>query len=195
MTLERGFGTWVRELNAGEESAAAEVFRRFAARLTLLARAQFRQRMLQKEDPEDVVQSVFSSFFRQQREGQFTFAGWDSVWDVLVVITLHKCHNRREYFLAARRDIHREVTLGTWEGPASEPAAPEPTPEEVATLADLIEGLLRPLDEDHRAILSLYLQDYTVPEIARRAGFSQRTVWRSLRRVRNHARRLLAEDP
>ena len=49
-------------LRAGDNAAAAEVFRRFANRLIGLARTHLDARVRQKVDPEDVMQSALKSF-------------------------------------------------------------------------------------------------------------------------------------
>ena len=76
--LHRGRG---REgLRRGEAHAAEQVFLRFAQRLIALARSRIDAAVRSKEDPEDVVQSVFRSFFTRQRGGQFLLADWESLW-------------------------------------------------------------------------------------------------------------------
>src|SRR5262249_54926721 len=105
------FDALMSGLRAGDPSAADDVFRRYARRLIALARARLEARIGRKVDPEDVLQSVFRSFFTRYGEGQFTPGDWDSLWRILAVITLRKCGNRMEYFRAARRDVTREVSL------------------------------------------------------------------------------------
>lgn len=192
MPRHPSFNTLVERLRAGDEEAAAEVFGRFVTRLIALTRAHLEKSIRNKEDPEEVVQSVFRSFFRRQREGQFTLDSWESIWSILTVIALRKCHNRVEFFRAARRDVQREVPLATTGESAArwEAVAREPTPAEAAVLADTVEHLMRGLEATDRAILSLHLQDYSVPEICAQVGYAERTVWRSLNRIRNRLRRM-----
>jgi RNA polymerase sigma-70 factor (ECF subfamily) len=183
-------------LRAGDEDAAAEVLYRFAHRLVALARAQLESKIRQKEDPEDVVQSVFRSFFRRGREGQFQIDDWESLWGILTVITLRKCGNRIEYFHAARRDVQREAQLLTSResGVNWEAVARDPTPAEAAMLAETVEQMMRGLDESDRQIVSLHLQGYTAPEISAEVGYAERTVWRTVARIRKRLRRLQAEE-
>jgi RNA polymerase sigma-70 factor (ECF subfamily) len=196
MPRDDSFDELLARLRAGDEAAAAEVFSRFRDRLIALARSHLEEVLRHKEDPEDVVQSVFRSFFRRQREGQFTLESWENIWSLLTVITLHKCGNRIEYFRAARRNVHREVPLeeANEESAALAAVARDPTPQEAAVLADTLEGLMRALDEVDQEVLSLHLQDYTVPEISRQIGYAERTVWRTLERIRKRAHRLLVEQ-
>src|SRR5262249_28310606 len=134
------FAALIGRLRAGDEEAAAEVFNRFAHRLIGLARAQLEQGIRRKEDPEDIVQSVYRSFFRRQQAGQLQLDSWESLWVVLTVITLRKCGNRIEYFHAARRDVQREAEVlpgEAWKA-LEGVAARDPTPSEAAVLAETV---------------------------------------------------------
>ena len=62
-----------------------------------------------KLDPEDVVQSVYRSFFGRYQAGQFDLATWDALWSLLTVITVRKCLNRTEYYLAQCRNVAGEI--------------------------------------------------------------------------------------
>src|SRR5262249_6637128 len=149
-----------------------------------LARRQLGPQIRQKVDPEDVLQSVFRSFFRRNAEGQFgEFESWDNLWAMLVVLTQRKCGRRIDYFHAARRDVQREVSCP---GPADRssadlaPSADEPTPSEAAMLTETVERLMNNLEGRHREILSLSLQGYNPSEVSARVGCTERTVYRVL---------------
>ena len=114
-------------------------------------------RLRQKEDPEDVLQSVYHSFFVRQARGEFDLRDWDSLWSLLATITLHKCGHRVEHFQAARRDVRREVAPPTRDDPTAswEGIAREPTPQEAAVLSELLEQTMRGLEGYQRQILEL----------------------------------------
>jgi RNA polymerase sigma-70 factor (ECF subfamily) len=181
-------------LRQGDPDAAGQVFHRFARRLIGLARTRLAERIDHKEDPEDVIQSVFRSFFLRQRAGEFEIGGWDSLWSILALITLRKCHNRAAYHHADRRDINREaVPPAPWERTGAWLTIDrEPTPEEAAVLAETVELLLRRLEPRDREILSLHLQGWDAVEISARVGRARRTVRRVLERTRQALERLLA---
>ena len=182
------FDNLMAQLRKGDNDAATQVFHRFAGRLILLAQKRLGQQIRPKYDPEDVLQSVFRSFFRRQAAGELDkLQTWDSLWGMLVVITLRKCGRRLDYFHAACRDVHREVSAPTSvdeSAPHWEAAAPEPTPAEAAMLTDLVEHLLSRLEGRHREILALCLQGYTAPEVSTQVGCTERTVYRVLDRVK-----------
>src|SRR5262249_32173119 len=154
---------------AGDQEGAAVIFARFANRLIALARSRLDRLPRPKADPEDVVQSVFRSFFLRQANDPFTLTSWDNVWGMLTVITLRKCGHRLEYYHAARRDVQREVgqppsaddSAMSWQA-----IAREPTPVEAAMLAETVEQVMRGLKERERPVLTLCLQGYSIPEIS-----------------------------
>ena len=94
------FFSLMARLRSGEDAAAREVFERFAGRLVALARRRFNLLLARKVDPEDVVQSAYKSFFVRHRAGKLDVGGWDGLWNLLTLITLRKCADRAEYFLA-----------------------------------------------------------------------------------------------
>ena len=110
MDPDRSFNDLMARLRAGDNAAATEVFNRFTNRLIGLARSRLDRLIRQKVDPEDILQSVYRSFFRRHAQGRFDVASWDNLWGMLTVITLRKCMRQSERHHAASRDVSREVT-------------------------------------------------------------------------------------
>jgi RNA polymerase sigma-70 factor, ECF subfamily len=198
MDADRSFEDLMARLRAGDNAAAAEVFNRFTNRLIGLARSRLDHLIRQKIDPEDILQSVYRSFFRRHAQGRFDVASWDNLWGMLTVITVRKCNYRRKYFRAACRDVEREVVLP----PAADPLAPEfealardPTPSEAARLAETVELVMRELTDREQNMLALSLQGYDVAEISTRVARTERTVQRVLKRVRERLEQIHAEPP
>lgn len=188
MPNEPSFDELMGHVRAGDDDAAARLFHRFAHRLIGLARARLDPTVRKKVDPEDVVQSAYRSFFVRYADGQFDLDGWDSLWALLTVLTVRKCGRQIEYYRAARRDVHRELTppRSPEDSRASVQAvAREPTPEEAVALAETVEELLRTLDSRNRDMVSLSLQGYKPAEIAAQCGCTERTVQRVLKAVKN----------
>jgi len=196
MDADGSFATLLADLRAGDEEAARAVFHRFARGLIALAQARLDGRLARKEDPEDVLQSVFRSFFVRCREGQFDLDGWDSLWGVLTLITLRKCGNHLKHFQAALRRIDREVPPAPADGssPGWQAIDPEPTPEQATVLTETLELLLRRLEPRDREVLALHLQGCDPAEISARVGRARRTVRRTLERIRQTLDRLQAGE-
>lgn len=194
MTAEPSFTDLMGRLRAGEPAAAEQLFHRFAHRLVGLAQGHLDARTRRLVDPEDVLQSVFRSFFLRHADGQFTLNDWDGLWAMLVVITLRKCGRRVNHFRAARRDLRREVAPPRDEAEAEWQALAEgPTPGEAAALCDLLDQLRARSGEDW-PMLALSLQGHTQAEISATAGCTERTVRRVLARARQRLQKLLGAE-
>ena len=63
----------------GDEDAARQLFDRYAEQLVALARRRISQRLASRIDPEDIVQSVFRTFFHRAKQGQFHLEEPDDV--------------------------------------------------------------------------------------------------------------------
>jgi RNA polymerase sigma-70 factor, ECF subfamily len=164
----------------GDDEAAAVIFQRFVDRLAAHADRYLSPAVRRRTDPEDVVQSVYRTFFRRVRQGEFQVDHWGSLWGLLTRIAVRKCahagrgkNRTREVLLSPGSD-----TLEWAEG--WEALAREPSPAEEAALSDLLETLLDPLRESHREIVRLTLQGHTQEEVGERLGCSERTVRRVL---------------
>ena len=197
MSVHASFDELMARLLAGDQSAASQVFNLFTHRLIALARSRLDSQIRGKVDPEDVAQSVWRSFFLRQAEGEFDLADWNSLWGLLVVITLRKCGRQIEHFRAARRDLKREATPPHptdsshtgWEA-----VAREPTPSEAAILTETVEQLMLELRDDReRQILSLSLQGVRVSAISTQVGLTERTVERVRERVRKRLEQMRDE--
>jgi len=184
-------------LRAGDNSAARVVVDRYACRLAALARKKLDRRILSKEDPEDVLQSVFKSFFLRCGQGQFQLDSREDLWALLVSLTLHKCGHRADFFHAGKRNVFREVQAAQAQDSSSvaelEGLARDPTPVEAAILAEMIEKLLSGLEPHQRDIVQLSLEGENAVKIAEQVGVTQRTVQRVQKGVRERLERWRTE--
>lgn len=187
MSPDSSFFDLMSRVQQNDAGAAKQLFDRFAHRLIGLARAHLDGRLRGKVDAEDVMQSVFKSFFRIQRAHGVSLSDWNDLWSLLTVITLRKCGHCLRYHRAARRDVRRECAAVVSDDDADagwEAVAREPSPLEALMLSETVEELLRGLDERDRLIASLALQGYTRQEIAERVSCTERTVYRVFGRLR-----------
>jgi RNA polymerase sigma-70 factor (ECF subfamily) len=194
---DSSFDGLMDRLRARDGEAARQVFNRFAGRLIGLAQTRLDRLVRAKVGPEDVVQSVFRSFFRCHADGQFDVRGWDGLWALLVVITARKCGRQLRRFRGPGRDVRREVPAAAPPDDSAtgwEALARDPSPEEAAVLADTLAQLMRGLRERERQVLELRLQGHTVPEISARVGRTEYTVEGILKRLRQRLRSLSDED-
>jgi RNA polymerase sigma-70 factor (ECF subfamily) len=195
MSDDADFADLMARLRAGDPDAAADLFRRFAGRLAVLAAHRLGPLAKGKLDPEDVVQSAFKSFFRRQADGRLAPESWGGLWALLTRITLHKCGHKLAYLCAARRDVRREVALPPPDlsDPSWQVVATEPTPAQATIVAETVERVAGSLEPYHRDIFRLALERYTAGEIALQVGVTERTVQRVLKRVRKRLEALADE--
>src|SRR5262249_35780113 len=99
----------VERLKEGNPRAPELLFRRYAVRLARLAEQHLSRKVAVRVDGEDVVQSVFRTFFRRCASGEFTVDGSGRLWRLLVTITLNKVRAGVRYHTAARRDVAAEA--------------------------------------------------------------------------------------
>ena len=192
MAKSQSFADHMARLKTGDEEAAASIFNRFATRLVGLTRKRVAEHLRRKEDPEDIVQSVFRSFLTREAAGQFDLKSWPELWSLLVVMTIRKCNCRFDYFFAARRDIRREQARPLRADDSAsgmEALARDPLPSEVAAFNDLLQKIMISLQERGRQVLTLSLQGYAVPEIKSQLDCSERTIFRILNQVKKRLHR------
>jgi len=173
----------------GDEMAAEALFSRYFQRLTLLARSRLSPRLARRTDPEDIVMSVYRSFFTQAREGRYTLRRGGDLWRLLSSITRYKLLHQARDQNAFRRSIDVELPLDQVEEWRFLERQREPSPEEAAALADELERVLAQLSALGRRVLELRLQGAQLAEIAEDTGRSERTIRRALGQIRE----LLAE--
>jgi len=173
----------------GTKSAAYELNQRYRQRLCALVARELDRRLQGREDPEDIAQSTLRSVFRFLRnasEGQVHFDHEGALWKLIEKIARRKILKHGEHHRAQKRDPNREA------GPADEQAPfPEPTPEDAAAYADIVEQVLQDLDPIYAEILQLRLAGHSERKIAEQLGISREAVHFRLRRLGDRLTRLL----
>lgn len=163
-------------LRAGDRQAANQLFTLYVNRLTRLAQQHLSRKIAGRLDGEDIVQSVFRTFFRRSARGEFQIDSSAKIWRLLVKITLLKARAKGRHHTAEKRDVRAEKIVGEdawWLQTVSR----EPGPDEAASLVDLIESLLRDRPTLFGDILQLRLQGRGPTEIARQLGISRQNVY------------------
>jgi RNA polymerase sigma-70 factor (ECF subfamily) len=195
--MSNSFAQFLARLHSRDDAATEELFGRFAHQLIALALRHIEAGLRHKVDPEDVVQSVYKSFFRRYGDGNLDVVNWNSLWGLLALIAVRKCAERAAYHRAECRDAAREVSgpPGDEAAPWLEPLGREPTPHEAAVLTETVEHLFAGLDEEERPVLELSLQGYTTREISERLGRAERTVRLLREGIRHRLERMQRESP
>jgi len=169
----------IERLQAGDAQAAEEVFARYAQQLTAVAEKHLSRKVAGREGGEDVVQSVFRTFFRRSARGDFQIDGSAQIWRLLVKITVLKARAKGRFHTADKRNVGAE-TAEIPEAWLLAAASREPGPDEALIMMDEMESLLRGLPPLYAEILELRLQGFGPSEIAGRTSVSRQTVYRAL---------------
>ena len=157
---------------------------RFGDRLIRLAKSRLPDRLQRRIDPEDIVQSVFRSFFARHEAGQFEFSEAPDVWRLLAAITYAKIQKTIRFHARQQRDIGRESYSDDCVRPTYDVS---PNASAVIMMMELLDQILEELPETHREIVRLRMESFTISEIAERMKISTRTVLRALKLVREVA--------
>jgi RNA polymerase sigma factor (sigma-70 family) len=181
----------LRRLRLGSEDAATQLYLRYAQRLLALARAKSSPDLARRVDPEEIVQSVFGSFFRGASSGYYDVPVGEELWKLFLVIALNKIRAKGAYHRAAKRDVRR--TAG---GEYLEQCPERPEGQEAALgfLKLTVEEALERLPPQHRRMVTFRVEGHEVAEIAERTGRSKRTVERILQEARTRLAHLLQEQ-
>ena len=165
---------------SGDEDAALQLYYRYADRLLRLASKNTPAELAPRFDPEDIVQSVFRTFFRRAAKGQYEAPEGDELWKLLLVMALNKVRARGTYHRAGKRDIRKTQQLlqGTEQ-------LDEKNAEEAKSILCLsVEEMIQKQPASHRGIIRLRIDGLEVQAIADRENRSKRTVERILQSFR-----------
>lgn len=186
--------TLLRRLKSGEGDAATELYLRYARRLHGLARRQTSSELSRRVDPDEIVQSVFRTFFRRAAGGSYDIPPSEELWRLLLVITLNKIRRASVFHRAARRDVRRTVSTGDDNilQHLEQVSFQDDAALHVLRLVvdELIAGLPAPQD----AMVRLRIDGHEVEEIASMTQRSKRTVERTLQKFREKISRILEQE-
>jgi RNA polymerase sigma-70 factor (ECF subfamily) len=182
----------LRRLQHGQADASTELYLRYAERLLALTANQSSPDLARRVDPEDLVQSVFRTFFRRASLGHYTVPDGEEIWKLLLVIALNKVRATGAFHRAAKRDVRR--TVG---GEAFDRAVEShPSQDEAALnfLRMVVEELLEGLPDAHRRMIELRIEGQEVNDIAVAVQRSKRSVERVLQDFRQRLDAMIGED-
>lgn len=180
MSASESTSELMNQLACGDHAAASAIYARYARQLFGLADARINQRLRSRVAPEDIVQSVFRTFFRRANDGEFSVDHSGALWRLLVQITLNKVGKQVERHQAGKRDVQLEGALGELQIVDREAG-----PADVAALTDELDSLMAHLNDSECRILRAALAGEPLPEIATTSDCSLWTVRRILRRIRH----------
>jgi RNA polymerase sigma-70 factor, ECF subfamily len=186
--------TLLRRLRAGQEDAATELYLRYAKRLHGLANRQTSATVARRVEPDDIVQSVFRTFFRRVKKGDYDIPAGEELWRLLLVITLNKIRRAALFHTAQRRDVRRTTSsdvagIDRYLSTESSQAG-----DALSILQMVVADLIRELPAVKAEMIRLRIDGHEVDEIANLTQRSKRTVERTLQEFRHNLSRSYDED-
>lgn len=181
----------VRRFHAGEQDAATALYKRYAQRLQRLAERSTSSDLAARFDAEDVVQSVFRTFFRRVQIGHYDLPAGEELWRLLLVISLNKIRTLAVHHRAQKRSV--AVTVAPDTQSLAQVADAASNDVALQSLQTVIRELLSTLPDSQQKIILRRIDGCQVEEIAAEAGRSKRTVERVLQTFRQRLRDIIDE--
>lgn len=166
---------------AGDNNAAEQIFNRYVSRLIGLAGANMSDRLKRRVDPEDIVQSVYRSFYRRSEAGDFEITKSGDLWRLLAMITVNKVRKKAVFHGRKKRDAKLDLAFNSvFDGGSVDSFLEDPAVDEAAVALDELSDFMSTLADKQRLVLELKLQGLELAEIATKAKRSERTIRRIL---------------
>jgi RNA polymerase sigma-70 factor (ECF subfamily) len=197
MTTENASGgmssdkTLMRRLQLGESDAATDLYVRYANRLLGLVRHQMSDRLERRADAEEIVQSVFRTFFRRATVGHYDVPEGEELWRLLLVIALNKIRGTADYHYAQRRDARRTTLVDGTE--MEQRGEFSQNNEAFVALKLVIEELLETFAPVKADMIRMRIEGYEIEEISRQTRRSKRTIERCLQAFRSKLQEQLGD--
>ncbi len=181
-----------RQAQEGDESAFAEIVRRYSPRVFSVASRFFRQRSL----VEEAAQEVFLKAYTQlgSYEGRGSFEGWLTRIATNTCLNMIRGAKRRPELTVS--DLTEDET--TWlDQQSAGNAGEQPSVEQSVVATDLADRLLSVLEpEDQQTLLMIDGEQASIKEVAEATGWSESKVkvraFRARRKVREAMEKLLS---
>jgi RNA polymerase sigma-70 factor (ECF subfamily) len=185
--MKKPLDNLLEQLCSGDQAAAAQVFLMYEPYLRKAVRRHLPPPLRAKFDPADIVQSIWADVLHGFRTAGWRFLDLDHLRGFLFVATRNRLIDRIRHYQKA----------GAHEKPLGETfrhqdlLSAQPRPSEVAQAEDLWEQMLAHCPTEHRPLLGLRRQGYSLAEIAAQTGLHPDSVRRILRTL---ARQLAFAD-
>ena len=171
-----GFRSFEKRLRAGDGEAVQQLFDDYSRQLVQLAGKNIHPALLKRFDGEDVVQSVFRTFFRRHEEGSFRIEHSQQLWQLLVTLTLCKTRSHARRHTAEKRDAQVDQAMGDDQRVIDR----QPSPEDALALWEEVDVVLDGLPQRAAEIIAMRLEGKNRSEIARDLNLSRQTIHRIL---------------
>lgn len=190
---------WIDLVKYGDSVAANHIWQHYFDRLVRSVRHKLYGQNRAVSDEEDIVLSVFDSFYSAVEKGRFPdLSDRDDLWQLLLRMSARKVVDKRRHDLRQRRG--GDVKLHSLGHPADgeaifEAIGDEPSPEMVLMMQESVEQFFSHLGVGQlRDLAGAKLEGYSNADLAERFGCSERTIERRLHLIREKCQQELIEN-
>jgi RNA polymerase sigma factor (sigma-70 family) len=189
---------WIELVKAGDSVAATRLWQHYFDRLVRSVRARLVGQNRAVSDEEDIVLSVFDSFYHAAENGRFPdLSDRDDLWRLLLRMAARKVIDKRRRDRRQRRGGNVKLQALEQAGDDArviEAIGDEPSPEMVLMMQESVEQLFSHLGVGQLSDLAgAKLEGYSNAELAQRFGCSERTIERRLHLIREKCQQELVE--
>jgi len=189
---------WIHLVKDGDSSAANQIWQHYFDRLVRSVRQKLRGQNRAVSDEEDIVLSVFDSFYRAAELGRFpNLSDRDDLWRLLLKMSARKVVDKWRHDQRQRRGAGVKVHSlddGCDDIAITQAIGNEPTPEMVLMMEESIERLISHLGVGQlRDLAVAKLEGASNADLARRFECSERTIERRLHLIREKCEQELVE--
>ncbi len=198
MSKNTNVSHWIDLVKAGDSAAATCIWQHYFDRLVRSVRARLYGQNRAISDEEDIVLSVFDSFYHAAENGRFPdLSDRDDLWQLLLRMAARKVIDKRRRDRRQRRGgnvrLHSLDQAGEDET-VIQAIGDEPSPDMVLMMQESVEQLFSHLGVGQlRDLAGAKLEGYTNAELAQRFGCSERTIERRLNLIREKCQQELVD--
>lgn len=199
MSKNTNVSHWIDLVKDGDSIAANQIWQHYFDRLVRSVRGRIYGQNRAISDEEDIVLSVFNSFYNAAENGRFPdLADRDDLWRLLLRMAARKVVDKRRHDQRQRRGGNIELHSLNHAGDDKnviEAIGNEPSPDMVLMMQESVEQLFSHLGVGQLTDLAgAKLEGYTNAELAQRFGCSERTIERRLHLIREKCQQELVES-
>ncbi|MEZ6132629.1 MAG: ECF-type sigma factor [Planctomycetaceae bacterium] len=189
---------WIELVKSGDSAAATRIWQHYFDRLVRSVRARLFGQNRAVSDEEDIVLSVFDSFYHAAENGRFPdLFDRNDLWQLLLRMSARKVIDKRRHDLRQRRGGNFRIYSLDHAGDEEqlfEAIGDEPSPEMVLMVQESVEQLFSHLGVGQlRDLAVARLEGYTNADLAVRFGCSERTIERRLNLIREKCQQELVD--
>lgn len=178
---------WIDLVKFGDSAAANQIWQHYFDRLVRSVRKRLNGQNRAVSDEEDIVLSVFDSFYAAAEEGRFPdLSDRDDLWRLLLRMSARKVIDKHRHDQRKRRGGDLQIhSLGGDDEMVIEAIGDEPSPDMILSMQESVEQLFSHLGVGQlRELAVTKLEGYSNAELAQRFGCSERTIERRLHLIR-----------